>query len=252
MKYTKAIFQTFDRQKQNKKLIELITKIESIWQKKALRIELLLEFQSYLTYMDQKIEIDLTRSTKREFFTLAVPLEQEFGKNRIDDEFVIIKDDKHPDNQENIPLVLILDNLRSSFNVGSIFRTAECFGVSEILLCGYTATPENPKVVNTAMGTSELVKWQHFPGTEDAINYLKEKNIKVFALETTTHARELNKVIFPKPTALIFGNEALGISKEILEMVDDVVSIPLAGWKNSLNVGVCTAICCYEISKQWK
>ncbi|OPX28578.1 MAG: hypothetical protein B1H06_02980 [Candidatus Cloacimonas sp. 4484_143] len=167
-------------------------------------------------------------------------------------DFEIIQSDGLRKTRTKQPLYLILDNLRSSFNVGSIFRTAECFGVKEILLCGYTATPENPKVIKTAMGTTEFVSWQHFPSTEEAIIFLKEKGVTVFALETTTKAKNIAKIIFPKSSALLLGNEALGISKEILDLADDVVSIPLNGWKNSLNVGVTAAIACYEVSRQWK
>jgi len=152
MKYTKAIFQTFNREKQGKKLLELITKIDSNWQKETLRIELLLEFEFYLTCMDHKFENDLTQLSKREFLTLAVPMEQEFGKKRIDDGFVIIKADKHPVKKKTIPLVLILDELRSAFNVGSIFRTAECFGVSHIYLCGYTPSPKNDSKSSLEIG----------------------------------------------------------------------------------------------------
>jgi len=252
MKYTKVIFQTFDRQKQGKKLIELITKIDSNWQNEPLRTELFLEFQSYLTCMDHKLEDDLTHLSKREFFTLAVPIEQEFGKNRIDDEFVIIKDDKHPVQRKNIPLVLILDELRSAFNVGSILRSAECFGVSHIYLCGYTPTPENSKVQKTAMGTDKYVEWSSHPSIEQVIKELQTDDFTIYALETTTHSQNISKIKFKKPTALILGNEALGISVETLKLADKIIQIPLSGWKNSLNVGVCTAICCYEISRQWR
>jgi len=252
MKYTKAIFQTFDRQKQGKKLIELITKIDSNWQNEPLRTELLLEFQSYLTCMDHKLEDDLTHLFKREFLTLTVPIEQEFGKNRIDDEFVILKGDKNPVQRENIPLILILDNLRSAFNVGSIFRTAECFGVSHIYLCGYTPTPENKKVQKTAMGTSEYVEWSTHLSIETLLDEMKEDGFTIYAVETTSNAKDLSQTSFKKKCALILGNEALGISEKTLKLADEIVQIPLSGWKNSLNVGVCAAICCYEISRQWK
>ncbi|NQT65900.1 MAG: hypothetical protein HQ554_06945, partial [FCB group bacterium] len=159
MKYTKDNFLGFNHGKQSKKLIELIAKIDTCWQDEPLRIELLKEFQTYLTYMNYEIGKDITRSSKREFLALAVPIEQEFGKNKKDDEFIILKDDKHPEEKAAIPLYLILDDLRSAFNVGSIFRSAECFGVSYIYLCGYTPTPENIKVQKTAMGTDEYVKW---------------------------------------------------------------------------------------------
>ncbi len=238
--------------KQGKKLIELIAKIDTCWQDEPLRIELLKEFQTYLTYMKCEIGKDITRSSKREFLALAVPIEQEFGKNLKDDEFIILKNDKHLKERVTIPLYLILDDLRSAFNVGSIFRSAECFGVSQIYLCGYTPTPENKKVQKTAMGTDEYVKWSSNSSTEEVVTDLKKDGFTIYAVETTSNAKDLSKTDFKKQCALILGNEALGISEETLKLADEIVQIPLSGWKNSLNVGVCTAICCYEISRQWK
>ena len=252
MKFTKDIFLGFNRWKQGKKLIELIAKIDVGWQDKPLRIVLLKEFQTYLIYMKYEIGKDITISSKREFLTLAVPIEQEFGKNRKDDEFIILKDDEHPKEKAVIPLYLILDDLRSAFNVGSIIRSAECFGVSQIYLCGYTPTPENIKVQKTVMGTDEYIKWSVHSSVEQVIKELKKDGFTIYALETTTHSKDITKTEFKQPCALILGNEALGISKETLKLADKIIQIPLSGWKNSLNVGVCTAICCYEISRQWK
>ncbi len=252
MKFTKDIFLGFNRVKQGKKLIELITKIDTGWQDEPLRIELLKEFQTYLTYMKYEIGKDITRSSKREFLALAAPIEQEFGKNLKDDEFIILKDDKHLKEKVTIPLYLILDDLRSAFNVGSIFRSAECFGVSHIYLCGYTPTPENKKVQKTAMGTDKHVKWSVHSSVEQVVKELKKDGFTIYALETTTHSRNISKTEFKKPCVLILGNEALGISGETLKLADEIILIPLSGWKNSLNVGVCTAICCYEISRQWE
>ena len=81
---------------------------------------------------------------------------------------------------------------------------------------------------------------------------LKKDGFTIYALETTTKAKDISKAEFKKPCVLILGNEALGISEETLKLADEIIQIPLLGWKNSLNVGVCTAICCYEISRQWK
>lgn len=252
MKYTKDIFQKFNRKKQGKKLIELITKIDTDWQDESLRKELLKEFQIYITYMNYEIYEDFSILSRREFLALAVPIEQEFGKNHKDDEFIILKDDEQPKENVKIPLYLILDDLRSAFNVGSIFRSAECFGVSHIYLCGYTPTPENKKVQKTAMGTDEYVEWSNHTSIEQVITKLKKDGFTIYALETTTHSIDISKTKFNKKSALILGNEALGISEETLKLADEIIQIPLSGWKNSLNVGVCTAICCYEISRQWE
>lgn len=252
MKFTEDIFRGFNRKRQGKKLIELITKIDTIWQNRPVRTELLTEFQTYITFMDYEIKKDIIDLSKREFLALAVPIEQEFGKNPKDDEFIILKDDEHPLKKVIIPLYLILDDLRSAFNVGSIFRSAECFGVSQIFLCGYTPTPENKKVQKTAMGTDKFVKWSTCSSVEHVISKLKKDGFTIYALETTSKAKDISKTKFKKKCALILGNEALGISKDTLKLADEIIQIPLLGWKNSLNVGVCSAICCYEISRQWE
>jgi 23S rRNA (guanosine2251-2'-O)-methyltransferase len=252
MKFTKNIFQKFNREKQGKKLIELITRIDSNWKNESLRVELLEEFRTYLAYMNYEINKNIISLSKREFLYFAVPIEQEFGKNKKDDEFIISVNDEQPKEKRNIPLYLILVDLRSAFNVGSIFRSAECFGVFHIYLCGYTPTPQNKKVQKTAMGTDEFVKWSDKFSVEQVVKKLKKDGFTIYALETTTHSIDISKTVFKKPCALILGNEALGISKETLKLSDGIIQIPLSGWKNSLNVGVCTAICCYEISRQWK
>ncbi|MEA2096629.1 MAG: RNA methyltransferase, partial [Candidatus Cloacimonadota bacterium] len=223
MKFTKDIFQKFNRKKQGKKLIELIAKIDVEWQNEPLREDLLKEFQTYLKYMNYETGSDITSSSKREFLALAVPIEQEFGKTPKDDEFIILKDDKHSKKNIKNPLYLILDDLRSAFNVGSIFRTAECFGISHIYLCGYTPTPENKKVQKTAMGTDEYVNWSTHASVENVIKELREDGFTIYALETTTHSIDISKTKFKKPCALILGNEALGISEETLKIADEII-----------------------------
>ena len=252
MKFSKSIFLRFNHEKQGKKLIELIMRIDVDWQNEPLRVELLTEFQTYLTYMKYKIGKNISSLSKREFLALAVPIEQEFGKNKKDDEFIILKEDEYPPEKATIPLYLILDDLRSAFNVGSIFRSAECFGVRHIYLCGYSPTPQNKKVQKTAMGTDEFVKWSTHTSIEQVITKLKKDGFTIYALETTTNSIDISKTEFKKPSVLILGNEALGLSEETLKLADKIIQIPLSGWKNSLNVGVCTAICCYEISRQWR
>jgi len=250
MKYSEKKFKSFNAEKQQKVLKQFIKETHNNWTRESIRNALLIEFQNCLNWMEIPISIDLQNPAIRDFLEFAVPLERRLGQELTD--FEIMTKDGERQFAKKQPLYLILDNLRSSFNVGSIFRTAECFGVQKILTCGYTANPLNEKVRKTAMGTTEFVKWQHFGKTEDAIKFLKVEEVMIFALETTSHARNISDVIFTKPAALLLGNEALGISKEILELVDDVVEIPLGGWKNSLNVGVTAAIACYEVTRQWK
>lgn len=164
----------------------------------------------------------------------------------------VIKGDKKKSDVRKNPLILILDNLRSAFNVGSIIRISECLNLEEILFCGHTPLPEAEKVKNTAMGTEEMIKWQYFESTNDAIAYVKTKGHLVYALETTDNAKSIYDNKFEKRISLIVGNEALGISLETLSLCDKYVIIPLNGWKNSLNVATATAVCCFEVQRQWQ
>jgi len=249
MKYSEKKFRSFAEEKQQKILREFIRSIEQNWQEEQKRSALLTEFANCLRWLGITVLPDLSEFSLRGFLDFAVPLEQQLGREVTDME--ILQQDGLRTEHANQPLYLILDNLRSSFNVGSIFRTAECFGVKSIFSCGYTANPTNEKVRKTAMGTTEYIDWQHFTLTEEAIEFLHKQGVRIYALETVSHAGNIMEVDFLKPAALLLGNEALGIAPEILKLADEVVSIPLSGWKNSLNVGVTAAIACYEVTRQW-
>ncbi len=148
-------------------------------------------------------------------------------------------------------IYLVLDNLRSAYNVGNIIRTADAIRVNKILLCGTTPTPDNPKVQKTAMGAEKYVDWIYYKYTEDAINFLKEKKVDIYALETTRISKNLFEYDDIKlPSAFIFGNEALGIASHILIQTKAVLEIPVYGYKNSLNVSNTTAILLYEIARK--
>ena len=149
--------------------------------------------------------------------------------------------------QHKMNTILILDNLRSAFNVGSIIRTAECINLQSIYFGGYTPLPTHPKVKNTAMGTESKITWSQFAETKNAILEAKKNEFTVIALETVPNVISIYEYNFPEKTALIVGNEALGISKEVLDICDAFVTIPISGWKSSLNVATATAVACFEI-----
>jgi 23S rRNA (guanosine2251-2'-O)-methyltransferase len=148
------------------------------------------------------------------------------------------------------PVTVVLDNLRSAFNVGSIFRTADCGLVDRIITCGITAHPPNKKLEKTALGTLPFVPWEHRGTAEEAVAGLKTAGTRVVAMETTDRSRTLWEYRFPLPVCLIFGNEALGVSRPALEAADDVVEIPMFGYKNSVNVAAAFAVALYEIQRQ--
>ncbi len=153
---------------------------------------------------------------------------------------------------EKSPLYLVLDNLRSAFNVGAIFRIAECLRVSAVITCGYTAHPPHPKLLKTSRGSSELVKWEHYPTCAEAIENLKTRGITVIAVETSQSASAYTDFQYPLPCALVFGNEALGISEAALTHCKHWVEIPVYGIKNSLNVATACAIMAYSVVGQWQ
>lgn len=140
------------------------------------------------------------------------------------------------------PLYIILDNLRSAFNVGAIFRTCDALRVSGLFLCGYTAYPPHIKLQKTSMGTIDYVPWLHFDNTVDAVRYLQDKGIPVWAAETTSRSQSFYDAKYPQQLGLVFGNEALGVSRTVVEMCDDLIEIPLFGFKNSLNVATSCGI----------
>jgi len=177
------------------------------------------------------------------------------GETRTDTQIHVRKQDgarqKDPSLLEKTSnIILVLDNLRSVFNVGSIFRTAECLAIKELILCGITPTPQHPNMAKTAMGTQELVKWSHLDKTIEAIEKMKIAGYKIIALETVENSQSVLSQHFDYPLALVVGNEALGISEDVLRSCDDYCHIPVLGEKNSLNVAVSTAVALYCLMMQ--
>lgn len=150
------------------------------------------------------------------------------------------------------PVSLMLDNIRSSYNVGSIFRTADSALVREVLLCGFTPYPPKKEVEKTALGSTHSVPWKYFQNPTDAINHLKEQNTKIIALELTDKKRHYDDLqIDDFPCCLVLGNELTGIDSNLLSMCDDAIEIPMFGVKHSLNVSVATGIAVFEAIRKW-
>ncbi|HEY1080224.1 MAG TPA: RNA methyltransferase [Bdellovibrio sp.] len=199
------------------------------------------------------LHVHLTpQMTLKHFVAYAIPFERLLHKNLQDDDFLIIENDKNEKAQESLPLVFVLDNIRSAFNVGSIFRTAECLGAEKIYLCGYTPNPTQWKVEKTAMGTQEHLAWEESAHLLECLENLKDRGYRLVALETAQSATDLYTEFSDEPTALILGNERFGLDPEILKVIDEVRIVPLRGRKNSLNVGVTAAIAGFEWMRQWR
>jgi 23S rRNA (guanosine2251-2'-O)-methyltransferase len=144
--------------------------------------------------------------------------------------------------------IVILDNLRSIHNVGSIFRTSDSFLIEKIIISGYTATPENSRMEKTALGSSDSVDWEYSDDIIETIKKLKKKDIKIISIEQADESLKIEKFNPIKGTkyAFIFGNEVDGVSDDIINVSDEVVEIPQVGTKHSLNVSVAAGIVLWD------
>ncbi len=150
-------------------------------------------------------------------------------------------------------LVVVLDNVRSAINVGSVFRTADAFLLEKIVLCGITATPPNKEIQKAALGSTSSVNWEKSSNTIDAIKKLKKEGYFIIGIEQTENSTSLEKFkLSKKPIAVIFGHEIDGISQEVINNCDQILEIPQFGTKHSLNIAVCAGIIIWEIWKQTK
>lgn len=154
---------------------------------------------------------------------------------------------------KKMPVVLVLDNIRSLHNIGSVFRTADAFRVSEVFLCGITACPPHREIHKTALGATDTVSWRYFESTEEALRQLKSDGYNVSAVEQTNKSKLLDDVRYiDNKTALVFGNEVEGVGESALSLCDDAIEIPQAGTKHSLNISVCAGIVMWHFFTEWK
>ena len=153
---------------------------------------------------------------------------------------------------DKFPCVAVLDNLRSAFNVGAIIRTADGCGFEKMVLTGITAGVENKKVKKTSMGAVDFVESEQVESLTETIKKLKAEGKTIYALETVTGSKSMTKIDFKFPMAVIMGNEEFGILEDGLDLVDEIIHIPMYGKKNSFNVGVTFGMVAYEARKQWE
>ena len=150
-------------------------------------------------------------------------------------------------------IVLILPNIRSLFNVGSFFRTADAFNVSKIYLTGYTGTPDSlhgNKISKVALGAEKWIKWEHVKSAKIIVQKLKLERWPIVAPEQSKNSIDINKAKFKSKAALIVGNEVKGLPKSLLNVSDIIIEIPMHGKKESLNVAVAGGIALYQIRKK--
>lgn len=152
------------------------------------------------------------------------------------------------------PLIVVLDNIRSLNNIGSVFRTSDAFLVEKIYLCGITATPPHKDIHKTALGATDSVDWEYSADTISVVEKLKKENVEILSIEQAENATMLDdfEVETIKKYAIIFGNEVKGVDQEIVSVSDDVIEIPQHGTKHSLNISVSAGVVIWEMFKKLK
>ena len=155
---------------------------------------------------------------------------------------------------EKTPIILVLDDIRSLHNIGSVFRTADAFLIEKIYLCGITATPPNKEIHKTALGATETVAWEHHENVLEVIETLKKENVMTLAIEQVESAIFLQdfEVEKNKKYALVFGNEVYGVSQEAVAICDGCIEIPQLGTKHSLNISVSAGIVVWDLFSKIK
>ncbi|WP_316788370.1 RNA methyltransferase [Pedobacter frigoris] len=150
--------------------------------------------------------------------------------------------------QEKLPVVVVLDNVRSMHNIGSIFRTSDGFSVDGICLCGITAQPPHREIEKTALGATQSVSWQHFETTSDAVVSLRNDGYEIIAIEQASGSTMLNtfQPAKDKKYALIFGNEVNGVADEVMTQIDECIEIPQFGTKHSFNITISAGIVLWD------
>lgn len=153
---------------------------------------------------------------------------------------------------EKLPLVVVLDEVRSLHNIGAVFRTSDAFLVNRIYLCGITATPPHPEMHKTALGAEYTVDWKYFKHTQDAVNELHDSGYTVLAVEQCKGSTMLDKLRLDpgKSYAIVMGNEVKGVQQEVVDMCDGCIEIPQYGTKHSLNVSVTAGIVLWELANK--
>ncbi len=155
---------------------------------------------------------------------------------------------------DKLPVVVVLDNVRSLYNVGSVFRSCDAFRVEAVYLCGITACPPNNEIHKTALGGEESVDWRYFSRTEDAVADLHARGYYIYSIEQVEHSTKLQRLDLSAHShpgyAVVFGNEVKGVQQQIVDMSDGCLEIPQLGTKHSLNVSVTAGIVVWEFARQ--
>lgn len=250
--------------KKIEKAYQLFRQIEKDFPEKGLHSADFQTLKSILESLKEEKDVDLQRLyaiyfkltpdlSLQEFCNWMIPLERYLKKDLKDEDFLVFNKDhqNRKEQHKTLPLIIILDHVRSSFNVGSIFRTSEAFNLQKIYLVGYTPDPSNAKTNKTTLGAHEFIPWESVARMQPLIEKLKSEGYQIIAAETTSHAIPLSAPLAQEKIAFIFGNERFGLDPEVISLCDETRILPLAGYKNSLNIANCASIFIYEYAQQW-
>lgn len=153
---------------------------------------------------------------------------------------------------EKIPVIVVLENIRSAYNVGSVFRTSDAFLVEAIYITGYSAKPPHKEIKKTALGAQETVDWKHFPSAKEALEELRNNGFKVLAVEQVENSIKLHQLnwIGKNKLAVVFGNEVSGVEQSTIELCDGCLEIPQLGMKHSLNIATAAGVVLWELVRE--
>lgn len=255
--FSEPILKQMSEEKKHKVLYDLASFIEANNKDVDSRdFEKLSRYHSFLAQDElpriQKInkEFAKIKAIDYQFQVYLMNLERFLGQSKKEYDFLVKTNDLEKPIQK-FPFICLLDSIRSAHNIGAFFRNAECFGVSELILTGLSPTPELDQVRKTAMGCDQTLEWSYKKNAVETIIALKERGYKIWSIETARSAENLNTIKnIPKNIVLVFGHEQHGISHEILQLSDKIISIELFGQKNSLNVSVSQAIVLNYLTSQ--
>ncbi len=242
-------------------IAELFSNLEGEWLSENKRIELITEIKkkiSDLATCDDPILKKLAKSAEHihtdseleHLLNYLIPFERLLDKNITDADFLVLSEDQSVSLSAPAPLVLVADNIRSAFNVGSMLRTAECLHATKVWLTGYSPVPIDKKTAKASMGAENYILWEHHRDLSVVLQQLKNEGYSLVALETVKEANTIYDSSLPEKVAFIVGNERFGLSEKILSQVDQILRLPVFGRKNSLNVGVCFAAAGFEWRRQ--
>ena len=231
-----------------------LKELDAVWENQT---ERLTQSESCRSWMELQSELPRLSSLapllkpdmqRQQLWSVLVPVERAVTRLRITDIDILDSDLPVGCTQGSImPIKVVVDSVRSAFNVGGILRTAECFGVDEVILCGYSPLPDQAQVVRAALGAERLVRWRYIEYIRDAVNELSEAGVCCYALETVADAPCISDVEWRFPAALVIGNERFGLDPDVVGLCESAVRIELYGAKNSLNVVSAFAVAAYQL-----